>query len=495
MVGLGSQMGVGKESDIYLVTSPSPGLGSGSAAEAAANGTSGLTPSTNPTNTPMENSKPVQSILKIHRLGRTSFRSLARNRAYHGNRQHCSWQYLSRLSAQKEFQAMSALYAEGFPVPRPIGWNRHVVVMGLVPGVPLRTVGPEAFRVGRAEVLTAEEAKTERDEKIAALYDAILELALRLAEVGCIHGDFNEFNILVENVPEPEDEGPDGQADPKMSGTFASEAGVHAAPAIRAPHSSASPGSSASPASPTPRPRERPGREAKPLIPHLIDFPQITSFSHPQARSYFERDIACIRAFFRKRYGFEATDDGPLYEEAQERLKVGEKRRAAATAKNDGEMGKRLDVQIEAMGYSKKMARELEEYYSAQREDGFGGGEYGEGDEGGNGSRIDEMDGSDDGVSSVGVDGDGDGDVSVMVGGEGSGRDVNAVEDLLPEGIHQDGLARDDVALTSGDKEDVVPRARKTQPDPLLSSKMAAMPVTSKPKPKTRPKAAAGWSI
>jgi RIO kinase 2 len=35
----------------------------------------------------------------------------------------------------------------------------------------------------------------------------------------------------------------------------------------------------------------------------MIDFPQMTSTSHPNAEYYFERDVKCIQDFFLKRFG------------------------------------------------------------------------------------------------------------------------------------------------------------------------------------------------
>lgn len=42
-------------------------------------------------------------VLKFHRLGRTSFRRLKEKRDYHKKRKACSWLYLSRLAATKEY--------------------------------------------------------------------------------------------------------------------------------------------------------------------------------------------------------------------------------------------------------------------------------------------------------------------------------------------------------------------------------------------------------
>ena len=47
-----------------------------------------------------------QYALKLHRLGRTSFRNLKNKRDYHKGRNSMSWLYLSRLSATKEYAYM-----------------------------------------------------------------------------------------------------------------------------------------------------------------------------------------------------------------------------------------------------------------------------------------------------------------------------------------------------------------------------------------------------
>lgn len=90
IAGVGRQIGVGKESDIYVVV----------------------------------NDTYEELAFKFHRLGRTSFRSIKRNRDYHRHRKSASWLYLSRLAAIKEFTFLKALYEAGFPVPVPIDHNR-----------------------------------------------------------------------------------------------------------------------------------------------------------------------------------------------------------------------------------------------------------------------------------------------------------------------------------------------------------------------------------
>lgn len=99
----GNQIGVGKESNIYIVA----------------------------------DAEGKELCLKLHRLGRTCFRNIKDKRDYHRHRKSASWLYLSRISATKEFAYMKALYDRGFPVPKPIDFNRHCVIMELVIGKPL----------------------------------------------------------------------------------------------------------------------------------------------------------------------------------------------------------------------------------------------------------------------------------------------------------------------------------------------------------------------
>ncbi|EAT36821.1 AAEL011114-PA [Aedes aegypti] len=188
--GFGNQIGVGKESNIYTVV--------------------------NEEGTPL--------CLKLHRLGRVCFRNVKEKRDYHGKRHKMSWLYLSRISATREFAYMKALYDRGFPVPEPIDFNRHCVIMELVDGYPLTNI----CEVGNVE----------------ALYDDLMNLIVRLGNCGVIHGDFNEFNIMIK----------DDQT------------------------------------------------------PVLIDFPQMVSTSHPNAEMYFDRDVQGVRDLFRKKFGYESEE-------------------------------------------------------------------------------------------------------------------------------------------------------------------------------------------
>ncbi|KAH8343751.1 hypothetical protein KR059_007342 [Drosophila kikkawai] len=186
----GNQIGIGKESNIYVVA----------------------------------DEEGTAICLKLHRLGRTCFRNVKSKRDYHGRRHKASWLYLSRISATREFAYMSALYDRGFPVPKPIDFNRHCVLMELVKGWPMTQVH---------ELLDAPQ-----------VYDDLMNLIVRLGNSGVIHGDFNEFNLMVTDA-------------------------------------------------------------GKPI---LIDFPQMMSTSHENAEFFFERDVTCVREMFRRKFGYESED-------------------------------------------------------------------------------------------------------------------------------------------------------------------------------------------
>ena len=79
-------------------------------------------------------------------------------------------------------------------------------------------------------------------EKPEIGYNTLMDLIERFAQYGLIHSDFNEFNIMIDN-------------------------------------------------------------EQKIWV---IDFPQMVSTSHANADFYFDRDVECVKALFKKKYNFES---------------------------------------------------------------------------------------------------------------------------------------------------------------------------------------------
>ncbi|ONH68411.1 Serine/threonine-protein kinase RIO2 [Cyberlindnera fabianii] len=252
---IGTTIGVGKESDIYSVS----------------------------------DNTGIKKVLKIHRLGRTSFRTVKNNRDYLRNRSSGSWMYLSRLAANKEFQFMDTLYTNGFSVPQPFDYSRHCVLMQHIDGFPMKALRKHANK--------------------KKLYSDLMKFIVNLANHGLIHCDFNEFNIIIVND-------------------------------------------------------EAKGNYRDDFI--VIDFPQCISTQHVDAEFYFNRDVECIRRFFRKKLGYNpVAESGMLdtdgYGEGYKYM--------FPDFHRDVERIADLDVQVEASGYSKKKKgdRDLEDAVASMR--------------------------------------------------------------------------------------------------------------------------------
>lgn len=114
---------------------------------------------------------------------------------------------------------------------------------------------------------------------------------MRLARSGLIHGDFNEFNLLIREANVEK-----GEVNP---------------------------------------------------VPILIDFPQMVSTEHENAEYYFNRDVECIRTFFRKRFRYESSVYPKFLSTVNE---------------NDGKKDFELDVMVAASGFGKKEGEALERY-------------------------------------------------------------------------------------------------------------------------------------
>ncbi|CAE6521769.1 unnamed protein product [Rhizoctonia solani] len=233
---VGNQIGVGKESDIYVASDKDGN----------------------------------QMVLKIHRLGRVSFRAVKEKRDYMGKRKSASWMYLSRLGAKKEWEFMKVLHENGFPVPKPIDYARHCILMELIDAYPLRQIASHP--------------------NPGSLYSSLMDGIVRFAKAGLIHGDYNEFNILI---------------------------------------------------------RRETGE------PVVIDFPQMVSTRHVNAEWYFNRDVECIRRFFKRRFNYESA----VYP-----------RFSKTVTGNDSEddEGFRLDVVVAASGFGGKDMKTLDEYMESR---------------------------------------------------------------------------------------------------------------------------------
>ncbi len=140
--GVGTPLGVGKESDVYEAMSFQP------------------------------------LALKYHREGITNFREVTREREYTADHNHVSWLYTARKAAEAEYDALETLYP-AVSVPRPVDQNRHAIVMEKLDGGELSRVRLESDPVGVLDLIL---------DEVAAAYEA-----------GFVHADLSEYNVFVDD--------------------------------------------------------------------------------------------------------------------------------------------------------------------------------------------------------------------------------------------------------------------------------------------------------
>ena len=118
--------------------------------------------------------------LKIYRMGRTSFKNIKNLRSFLGNRKHASWLYVNRLAAKKEFDALGKVYELKLNTPKPIGFNRHMIVMSYLRGKEL--------------------AYHSVIKNPAKVFNKIIkQVKLIYQKAKMIHGDLGEFNIVLDD--------------------------------------------------------------------------------------------------------------------------------------------------------------------------------------------------------------------------------------------------------------------------------------------------------
>ncbi len=190
---LGSEIGMGKESVIYLAKDSSGRI---------------LT-------------------IKFYKIGRVSFQKVVKVRSYLVD-QH-NWLLRSKVAAEREYKALKELANHTPYVPKVFGWNRHAVVMEYVSGI-------ELYRYREA---------LDPEGILAKILHALRAAYLNL---GIVHGDLSEYNVLV---------------------------------SIK-------------------------GSEEH---PYIIDWPQYVYKDDPQSKDLLERDVTYVVRFFKRRYGVETPVD------------------------------------------------------------------------------------------------------------------------------------------------------------------------------------------
>lgn len=152
--------------------------------------------------------------IKVHRLGRTSYQRVHERRLASTD----NWFARNRENCEREAHFLQSL--AGMEVPRLYDRERHMLVMELSEWRPLYQV-----TVDRPQAVSGK----------------MLGFIRRLWERGYVHGDFNEFNVLV------------GGTDDIL----------------------------------------------------VIDFPQCIAATDPRAVDYLRRDLECVRKYFKKKNFYE----------------------------------------------------------------------------------------------------------------------------------------------------------------------------------------------
>jgi len=331
VAALGDRIGTGKESDVYVAASP----------------------------------EGRQIVLKIHRLGRTSFRDVKKKRDYFhhasqtNNSKAHSWLFLSKLSATKEYAYMKALHQVGFATPEPLGHNRHIVVMALIRGMPLYQVPHNRLS----------------SEQKASIFQQAGDLAHRLLQHGLVHCDLNEFNLLVDlsggtqssttaTTTHKHDEDHDTVADyyVRHTGMKVETKGSLSAHLVRGVDGT---GEAITEQPVEPLERLESTGEAKPIVT-LIDFPQMVSVHHPNAEELYERDLECLRKFFLKKLKCDVNDwEFPPFTTAIPTTTNTTDQSSSMTIQAQV----RLDQELQASGYSPEDAqRDVQLHYFQNNE-------------------------------------------------------------------------------------------------------------------------------
>ncbi len=123
-------------------------------------------------------------VIKLHRVGYTSFQHVKKKRSYTKNKYHISELYASRLSAEAESKWLTLSNKLNLPVPKIFGINRHIIVEELIYGEELSKI---RFLEDPIEV-----------------FETLLDF-IRIAWVkgNFVHGDLSEHNVIINETEQP----------------------------------------------------------------------------------------------------------------------------------------------------------------------------------------------------------------------------------------------------------------------------------------------------
>jgi RIO kinase 2 len=150
VISIGREKGVGKESKVYYALS----------------------------------GKEKEIVLKLHRVGYSSFQHVKKKRRYTANKHHISELYSSRLSAEEEYKWLSVANKVKLNVPQTYGINRHIIAMELIDGIDLHKLSK------------LPNPKDTFQDVLDFVYDAWNKGKF-------VHGDLSEHNIIMNQEAKP----------------------------------------------------------------------------------------------------------------------------------------------------------------------------------------------------------------------------------------------------------------------------------------------------
>lgn len=115
-------------------------------------------------------------ILKLYRMRRKTFQRVGDSRPYSTPRKGKKWTIASYRSAAREFKALKQLWDAGVKVPQPIERNRHVIEMNYFDG----------FELVKAQL-----------QNPKAVFREVIREVVKMVDAGIVHGELSAYNLMV----------------------------------------------------------------------------------------------------------------------------------------------------------------------------------------------------------------------------------------------------------------------------------------------------------